>query len=160
MQVVQVRDKTVALGVPRIHEIPTSDGLVTAFTFVDKNQFQPIDYAVAMRYFHPYPEAFEVRDSDNRVIPPSRPEPVAGTSIILPPDQCIAHLDELTALALVARCHKLPGGHVIKAGTKKADLIGFIMAGGDKLAEDTAEEGVDLEDDGEGTVEAVDLKKL
>jgi hypothetical protein len=45
---------------------------------------------------------------------------------ILPADQCIAHLSELTEHALYRRCKTYPGSEVVTEKTKKPAMIKFI----------------------------------
>jgi len=146
----------------RAHDVllDRASGVVRTYEF-HHNEYLEMPADHAMRFITN--DAFLVKKDPEG--PRMRPIPVrTEDSVRLQPDQCIANYDELTQGALLSRTKARAGSERFTKGTRKIDLIDFLM---DTAAPEAAPrepedaEGLeDLIDDDDGELDEDELEGL
>lgn len=89
---------------------------------------------------------FTVRTPSGAKIKPPSEKAGSDGKVKLLPGQVVANVDELTDDALLKRARLLPGGERLPRTPKRADLVDFVMAGGEDV-DDFVEDSLEIEDE-------------
>lgn len=120
-----------AVEAPRRHRARDAHGaLLGEYTFeLAERKPMPAQHALAFVG----KDGFEVRDDQGRQLAANHGVQVEdGGGIQLGEGEVVARVDELKNEALVRRAEQLPGGARFNMRSKRDDLVGFVLAGGDQ----------------------------
>lgn len=114
-------DDNTGTVVPRIHEV--RPGLTVPLTFDAPCYMREADARVFLK-----DASFIVTDADDNVVAPlSEAAMRRSAPTELPPNMCVADVNELTSEALLTRAAQLPGGTTFNPNTPREVLIRFIV---------------------------------
>ncbi len=122
-----VMDKTANAVCPeRIHEIIVN-GKVVSYTFKALERTK-MPFAHAMKYLkHDFMEVTDEGGRPYKAAPGVAVDAAGMATTMLPPDQVIANLDELTVGALTIRVNAEPGGEKFNKRSGRDKLIAFLV---------------------------------